>query len=101
MAASFATPLRRRPRAVLRPGQRRNVGGVSRRCSGSCEKRTDRMDTANQQGRGPHLDIERIRAMIPHCDPFFVIDSVAEIVSDSSAVGIKKASINHPYFAPP
>jgi 3-hydroxyacyl-[acyl-carrier-protein] dehydratase len=58
------------------------------------------MDTANhQQGRVPDLDIERIRAMIPHRYPFLMIDRVVEIVPDESAVGIKNVSINEPYFA--
>src|SRR6266568_6818770 len=57
------------------------------------------MDTASQQGRVPDLDIERIRAMIPHRYPFLMIDRVVEIVPDESAVGIKNVSINEPYFA--
>src|SRR6266849_7982405 len=57
------------------------------------------MDTASQQGRVPDLDIERIRAMIPHRYPFLMIDRVVEIVPDASAVGIKNVSINEPYFA--
>src|SRR5712675_230425 len=57
------------------------------------------MDTANQQGRVPDLDIERIRAMIPHRYPFLMIDRVVEIIPDASAVGIKNVSINEPYFA--
>jgi 3-hydroxyacyl-[acyl-carrier-protein] dehydratase len=57
------------------------------------------MDTANQQGRVPDLDIERIRAMIPHRYPMLMIDRVVEIVPDESAVGIKNVSNNEPYFA--
>ena len=57
------------------------------------------MDTANQQGRVPDLDIERIRAMIPHRYPMLIIDRVVEIVPDQSAVGIKNVSVNEPYFA--
>src|SRR6266851_2009221 len=57
------------------------------------------MDTASQQGRVPDLDIERIRAMIPHRYPFLMIDRVVEIVPDESAVGIKNVTINEPYFA--
>jgi 3-hydroxyacyl-[acyl-carrier-protein] dehydratase len=57
------------------------------------------MDTANQQGRVPDLDIERIRAMIPHRYPMLMIDRVVEIVPDQSAVGIKNVSVNEPYFA--
>jgi 3-hydroxyacyl-[acyl-carrier-protein] dehydratase len=57
------------------------------------------MDTASQQGRVPDLDIERIRAMIPHRYPMLMIDRVVEIVPDASAVGIKNVSINEPYFA--
>jgi 3-hydroxyacyl-[acyl-carrier-protein] dehydratase len=57
------------------------------------------MDTASQQGLVPDLDIERIRAMIPHRYPFLMIDRVVEIVPDASAVGIKNVSINEPHFA--
>jgi 3-hydroxyacyl-[acyl-carrier-protein] dehydratase len=57
------------------------------------------MDTASQQGRVPDLDIERIRAMIPHRYPMLMIDRVVEIVPDASAVGIKNVTINEPYFA--
>src|SRR5260221_4878795 len=57
------------------------------------------MDTASQQGRVHDLDIERIRAMIPHRYPFLMIDRVVEIVPDESAVGIKNVTINEPYFA--
>jgi len=57
------------------------------------------MDTANPQGRVPDLDIERIRAMIPHRYPMLMIDRVVEIVPDASAIGIKNVSINEPYFA--
>src|SRR5216684_1037425 len=56
------------------------------------------MDTANQQGRVPDLDIERIRAMIPHRYPFLMIDRVVEIIPDASAVGIKNVSIDEYYF---
>src|SRR5260370_14089859 len=57
------------------------------------------MDTARQPGRVPDLDIQRIRAMIPHRYPFLMIDRVVEIIPDASAVGIKNVSINEPYFA--
>src|SRR5258705_1437743 len=57
------------------------------------------MDTANQQGRVPDLDIERIRAMIPHRYPMLMIDRVVEIIPNESAVGIKNVSINEPHFA--
>ena len=57
------------------------------------------MDTANQQGRVPDLDIERIRAMIPHRYPMLMIDKVIDVVPNVSAIGIKGVSINEPYFA--
>ncbi len=57
------------------------------------------MDTANQQGRVPDLDIHRIREMIPHRYPFLMIDRVVEVIPNESAIGIKNVTINEPYFA--
>src|SRR5476649_219746 len=99
MAASSAQSRWGRPFAAPRRHRRPDLAR-RRRGPTICAKegRVD-MDTANQQGRVPDLDIERIRAMIPHRYPFLMIDRVVDIVPDASAVGIKNVSINEPYFA--
>jgi len=52
------------------------------------------MDTANQQGRVPDLDIERIRAMIPHRYPMLMIDKVIDVIASTSATGVKNVTVN-------
>ena len=58
----------------------------------------------NETEAGPKLavygqyDIEAIIAAIPHRYPFLMIDRVVDLVSDTSAVGIKNVSINENYF---
>ncbi|MDX1711841.1 MAG: 3-hydroxyacyl-ACP dehydratase FabZ [Rhodovibrionaceae bacterium] len=43
-------------------------------------------------------DIMQIMQMIPHRYPFLMIDKVADIIPDESAMGIKNVSINEPFF---
>lgn len=43
-------------------------------------------------------DIAAIIAAIPHRYPFLMIDRVVDMMSDTSAVGIKNVSINENYF---
>ena len=45
-----------------------------------------------------HYDIEGIVRLIPHRYPFLMVDRVIDVVSDSSAVGVKNVSINEFYF---
>lgn len=45
-----------------------------------------------------HYDIEGIIAAIPHRYPFLMVDRVVDVVSDTSAVGIKNVSINEYFF---
>src|SRR5258708_2265076 len=99
MAASSATSGRGRQCAGSRHCRRRNSGAVWRPCSASSGRRANSMDTANQQGRVPDLDIHRIREMIPHRYPFLMIDRVVEVIPNESAIGIKNVTINEPYFA--
>ncbi len=47
---------------------------------------------------GMTLDIDQIKAMIPHRDPFLLIDQVTQVVSGTSAVGIKNLSVDEPFF---
>ncbi|MEM7043334.1 MAG: 3-hydroxyacyl-ACP dehydratase FabZ [Pseudomonadota bacterium] len=44
------------------------------------------------------LDIDDIKRMIPHRYPFLLIDSVKDIVAETSAVGIKNVTANEPHF---
>jgi len=43
-------------------------------------------------------DLARIKRMIPHRDPFLLIDRVEQIHSNESAIGIKNVTIDEPYF---
>ena len=42
--------------------------------------------------------IERIMQMIPHRDPFLMIDRIVDVIADKSATGIKNVSINEYFF---
>jgi 3-hydroxyacyl-[acyl-carrier-protein] dehydratase len=44
------------------------------------------------------IDIQRIMQMIPHRQPFLMIDKVVDVVADAHATGIKNITINEPYF---
>jgi 3-hydroxyacyl-[acyl-carrier-protein] dehydratase len=48
--------------------------------------------------QGGSVDISGIMEKIPHRYPFLMIDRVEDIISDTSAVGIKNVSINEPIF---
>lgn len=43
-------------------------------------------------------DIARIMHAIPHRYPFLLVDRMVEMVSGTSAIGIKNISINEPFF---
>lgn len=44
------------------------------------------------------IDRQRIMEMIPHRDPFLMIDKVVDVVSNEKAVGIKNVSGDEYYF---
>lgn len=44
------------------------------------------------------MDRERIMQMIPHRDPFLMIDKVVDVVSNERATGIKNVSPDEYYF---
>jgi 3-hydroxyacyl-[acyl-carrier-protein] dehydratase len=44
------------------------------------------------------IDRQRIMEMIPHRDPFLMIDKVVDVVSNERAVGIKNVSGDEYYF---
>jgi 3-hydroxyacyl-[acyl-carrier-protein] dehydratase len=47
---------------------------------------------------GIEIDRERIMEMIPHRDPFLMIDKVTDVVANECAVGIKYVSPDEYYF---
>jgi 3-hydroxyacyl-[acyl-carrier-protein] dehydratase len=46
-----------------------------------------------------HADLDRIKRMIPHRDPFLLLDEVRAIRKGDSAVGVKLLTPHEPYFA--
>lgn len=46
----------------------------------------------------PDADIGEIKRLIPHRYPFLLIDKVTDIVSGTSAIGLKNVTINEPFF---
>jgi 3-hydroxyacyl-[acyl-carrier-protein] dehydratase len=44
------------------------------------------------------IDRQRIMEMIPHRDPFLMIDKVVDVVADERATGIKQVSADEYYF---
>ena len=47
---------------------------------------------------GTTYDLEQIMDMIPHRDPFLMIDRVIDVIPDVRAVGIKTLTGDEPYF---
>ncbi len=56
------------------------------------------MDTETPLSQIADHDVNQIMERIPHRYPFLMIDRVINIVSKTSAVGIKNVTINEPYF---
>ena len=56
------------------------------------------MDGDTLQERVDELDIERIRAMIPHRYPMLMIDKVIDVIASTSATGVKNVTVNEPFF---
>lgn len=44
------------------------------------------------------LDIQQLLNLLPHRYPFFMIDRVLEVKSDSELIAVKNVTINEPYF---
>ncbi len=44
------------------------------------------------------LDIQEIKAIIPHRYPFLLVDRITELEEGRRAVGIKNVTANEPYF---
>lgn len=51
------------------------------------------------EGTMVELDIKQIMEIIPHRQPFLLIDRVTEMVPGQSIKGYKNVSYNEPYFA--
>lgn len=51
----------------------------------------------NENARGK-VDILEVMEMIPHRQPFLMIDRVEDIVVAESATGVKNVTINEPFF---
>lgn len=45
------------------------------------------------------LDVEAIKELLPHRQPFLMIDRLSDVRSGESAIGWKSVSINEPHFA--
>lgn len=44
------------------------------------------------------LDVEQIRAILPHRYPFLLVDRILELVPGKRAVGLKNVTINEEFF---
>ena len=77
---------------ALRPGHRANVAFVTALSAHSRTKRDqeNRMDCT--------LDIEDIRALLPHRYPMLLVDRVLELTPGKHVVGLKNVTINEPFF---
>jgi 3-hydroxyacyl-[acyl-carrier-protein] dehydratase len=56
------------------------------------------IDPACATEQGTRIDIQRIMEMIPHRQPFLMIDKVVDVVANQRATGVKNVSINENYF---
>jgi 3-hydroxyacyl-[acyl-carrier-protein] dehydratase len=54
--------------------------------------------TATQMAPVNELGLERIKQMIPHREPFLMIDRVVDVVSGVSGIGVKQVTGNEDYF---
>lgn len=55
------------------------------------------MDSAGKR-TGYEIDINRVMRLIPHRQPFLMVDKVIDIRPDVSAIGVKNVSIGEPHF---
>jgi 3-hydroxyacyl-[acyl-carrier-protein] dehydratase len=55
-------------------------------------------EAATAVEQGMEIDRQRIMEMIPHRDPFLMIDRVVDVVKNRRATGIKNVSIEEYYF---
>ena len=55
-------------------------------------------EPAAVEDRLVEIDRQRIMEMIPHRDPFLMIDKVVDLVKNERATGVKNVSIDEYYF---
>jgi len=55
-------------------------------------------DQASIGRKAAEIELPRIMQMIPHRDPFLMIDKVVDVVADECATGIKNVSLHDYYF---
>ena len=51
------------------------------------------------QGESNMMDINEIQQIIPHRQPFLLVDRIIEVEDGVRAVGIKNVTMNEPFFA--
>ncbi|HEY5209494.1 MAG TPA: 3-hydroxyacyl-ACP dehydratase FabZ [Stellaceae bacterium] len=56
------------------------------------------METAKAEQKGEELGVDRIKEMIPHREPFLMIERLADIVPGTSAIGIKVLTGQEDFF---
>ena len=56
------------------------------------------IDPPGAAKQGTEIGIQRIMEMIPHRDPFLMIDKVVDVVANERATGVKDLSKNEYYF---
>jgi 3-hydroxyacyl-[acyl-carrier-protein] dehydratase len=56
------------------------------------------IDPACAAAQSTQIDLQRIMEMIPHRDPFLMIEKVVDVVANERATGIKNLSIDEYYF---
>ncbi len=54
--------------------------------------------TATQMAPVKELGLERIKQMIPHREPFLMIDRAVDVIAGESAVGVKQVTGGEDYF---
>jgi 3-hydroxyacyl-[acyl-carrier-protein] dehydratase len=59
---------------------------------------TEEAPQASESEPQIEIDIQRVMQMIPHRQPFLMIDRVIDVVANARATGIKNITINEPYF---
>ena len=56
------------------------------------------IDPPGAAEHGTEIGIQRIMEMIPHRDPFLMIDKVVDVIANQRATGVKDISENEYYF---
>jgi 3-hydroxyacyl-[acyl-carrier-protein] dehydratase len=56
------------------------------------------IDSRCAAAQGAQIELPRIMEMIPHRDPFLMIEQVVDVVANERATGIKNVSANEYYF---